>query len=100
LKCALDQEIDVKTSSWLALRARGPRGEYQAASESFAHTSPIYVEVKDQPLRSPEDARYFITWIERLHTDVRKRNRIPAGQQAVVEKQLAEALEFYRKQAE
>ena len=97
---ALDQEIDVKTSSWLALRARGPRGEYQAASESFAHTSPIYLEMKDQPLRSPEDAKYFITWIERLHTDVRKRNRIPAGQQADVEKQLAEALEFYKKQAE
>ncbi len=96
----LDQEIDIKTSSWLALRARGPRGEYQASSESFAHTSPIYVEVKDQPLRSPEDAKYFITWIERLYADVRKRNRIPAGQQAVVEKQIADALEFYRKQAE
>ena len=99
LRLTLDQEIDIPASGWLALRARGPRGERQAASESFAHTSPIYVEVKDQALKSTEDAKYFITWIERLHTDVRKRNRIPAGQQAVVEKQLAEALEFYKKQA-
>lgn len=98
-KITLDQEIDIQTSSWLALRARGPRGEEQAASESFAHTSPLYIQVKDQPLKSPEDAKYFVSWIERLHTDVRKRNRIPAGQQAAVEKQLAEALEFYKKKA-
>ena len=98
-KITLDQEIDIQTSSWLALRARGPRGEEQAASESFAHTSPLYIQVKDQPLKSPEDAKYFVSWIERLHTDVRKRNRVPAGQQAAVEKQLAEALEFYKKKA-
>lgn len=68
-------------------------------TESFAHTSPIYLDVAGQSLRSPEDAKYFIQWIERLYADVRKRNRIPAGQQAVVEKQIAEALEFYKKQA-
>lgn len=100
LRITIDQEIDILASGWLALRARGPRGEHQAASESFAHTSPIYVEVKDQPLKSPEDAKYFVSWIDRLRTDVRKRNRIPEGQQAVVEKQLAEAMEFYKKQAE
>jgi hypothetical protein len=100
LKITIDQEIDISTSGWLALRARGPKGEHQAASESFAHTSPIYVEVKDQPLKSPEDAKYFMAWIDRLRTDVRKRNRIPDRQKVIVEKQLADAMEFYKQQAE
>ena len=59
------------------------------ASESFAHTSAVYVEAAGYPVRSPEDAEYFIRWIDRLWQDVRKRNRIPTGQQPHVEKQIA-----------
>ncbi|HET6778076.1 MAG TPA: hypothetical protein VFH26_04255, partial [Gemmatimonadales bacterium] len=31
-------------------------------------TSPIYVTVARQPVRSPRDADYFITWITRLES--------------------------------
>ena len=32
----------------------------------FATTSPIYVTVGGEPTRSPDDADYFIAWIDRL----------------------------------
>jgi hypothetical protein len=100
LKITVDQEIPIEQSGWIALRARGPRGADQAAAEQFAHTSAVYLDVAGRPVRSTEDAKYFITWIERLYQDVRKRNRIPARQQPRVEKTIADALEFYKKLAE
>jgi len=32
----------------------------------FATTSPVYLTVGGQPIRSPDDAGYFVRWIERL----------------------------------
>jgi hypothetical protein len=32
----------------------------------YATTSPIYVTVGGQPIRSPEAATYFLAWIDRL----------------------------------
>ena len=32
----------------------------------FSTTSPIYVTVGGEPTRSPDDADYFIAWIDRL----------------------------------
>ena len=37
----------------------------------FATTSPIYVTVGNQPVRSPSDAAYFVAWIDRLAEGVR-----------------------------
>ena len=93
------QEAPIETSGWIAVRALGQRGPTQQAAEAFAHTSPVYVEVAGRPQRSPDDATYFVQWIERLRTDIRGRNRIPAAEQADVEQQLAQALDFYRRLA-
>ena len=38
---------------------------------TFATTSPIYVIVANQPIRSRADARYFLSWIDRLDAAVR-----------------------------
>ena len=38
---------------------REPAARRQNVREAFAHTSPFYVLVDGQPIRSPEDARYF-----------------------------------------
>ncbi len=47
-------------SGWVAVRCLG-RGDNPNLSPAFAfaHTSPFYVLVDGQPIRSPEDARYF-----------------------------------------
>jgi len=34
----------------------------------FMRTSPIYVTVGGKRARSPEDAKYFVAWIERIST--------------------------------
>ncbi|HZL88314.1 MAG TPA: CehA/McbA family metallohydrolase [Pirellulaceae bacterium] len=99
LRLALDQDVPIERSGWIALRAKGQRGPTQQAAEAFAHTSAVYVEVAGQPVECKEDAEYFIRWINRLYEDVRVRNRIPAGRQKHVEEQIAKALEFYRRLA-
>jgi hypothetical protein len=99
LRLAINQEIAIDQSGWIALRAKGRRPPGMQAPELFAHTSAVHVEVAGRPVRSASDAEYFIRWIQRLRDDVRQRNRIPAAQQAHVEQQISQALDFYRKLA-
>lgn len=98
-RASLTQDLAIDRSGWIALRAKGQRGPTQQAAEAFAHTSAVYIEVAGSAVRSPEDAEYFIRWTQRLWNDVRQRNRIPAAQQAHVEQQISQALDFYRKLA-
>jgi TolB protein len=61
--------VPVKRSGWYLLRARGERSVYPILDVyPYGTTSPIYVIVGDQPIRSSEDADFFIAWIDRLHT--------------------------------
>jgi hypothetical protein len=57
-----NEKIVVPKSGWLAVRCLG-RGQRENPNLSpafaFAHTSPFYVIVDGQPIRSPEDARYI-----------------------------------------
>jgi hypothetical protein len=61
------REIEVDTSGWYLLRAWNSRATHPVLDRlPFATTSPIYVEVAGQPVRSPEDAAWFVAWIDRL----------------------------------
>jgi len=64
--------VQVAESGWYVLRARadGPRLPVLDLYP-FASTSPIYVQVGDEPLRSHADATYFLTWLDRLEAGVR-----------------------------
>ena len=44
----------------------GP-GPYIFDRFPYATTNPVFVEVDGQPLRSREDAEYFIDWIDRVY---------------------------------
>jgi TolB protein len=60
--------ITAQSSGWYLLRSRGDGPAYPILDVyPYATTSPIYVTVGGQPVRSPDDARYFLTWIDRLH---------------------------------
>ncbi|HEU4524776.1 MAG TPA: CehA/McbA family metallohydrolase [Gemmatimonadales bacterium] len=64
-------KIPVDRSGWVLLRARGDRPAYPTLDVyPYATTSPVYLTVGDQPTRSPEDARYFIAWIDRMRLSV------------------------------
>jgi hypothetical protein len=58
--------IAVKESGWCLLRASSDKAEYPVLDHYvYVTTSPIYVTVGGKRARSPEDARYFVGWIER-----------------------------------
>jgi hypothetical protein len=59
--------VSVDRSGWILLRARADRPAYPVLDAyPYATTSPVYLTVGGKPARSPEDARYFIAWIDRL----------------------------------
>ena len=59
--------VSVDRSGWLLLRARGNKAAYPTLDIfPYATTSPIYLTVGGKPARSPEDARYFMAWIDRM----------------------------------
>ena len=61
--------LPVRGSGWYLLRARGNKPAYPVLDVyPYATTSPIYVTVARQPIRSPRDADYFIAWITRLES--------------------------------
>jgi len=61
--------LPVVESGWYLLRTRGKGPAYPILDfYPYATTSPIYVTVGGQPIRSPRDAEYFISWIARLES--------------------------------
>jgi len=61
--------LPLNHSGWCLLRAWNEKAQHPIQDAyPYATTSPIYVHVGDEPVRSPEDAKYFMTWIDRLMT--------------------------------
>ncbi len=59
--------IALKDSGWCLVRASTAAGRYPVLDTYvYATTSPIYVTVAGQKPRSPEDARYFAAWVDRI----------------------------------
>jgi len=59
--------IPVSQSGWCVLRAWSEKAEYPILDiYPYATTSPIYIRVGDAAPSSPEDAAFFVTWIDRL----------------------------------
>lgn len=59
--------IPVPESGWFVLRAYSDRATMPVLDlYPFGSTSPIYVQVGDQPVRSAADADFFIRWIDRI----------------------------------
>jgi TolB protein len=63
----VDGSIPVSGSGWCVLRSFSDKAEYPILdSYPYATTSPIYVSIAGVPLHSPNDAQYFVAWIDRL----------------------------------
>jgi hypothetical protein len=59
--------IPIKESGWCLVRASSDLAEYPVLDNYvYATTSPIYVMIAGRKARSPEDAKYFVAWIERV----------------------------------
>jgi hypothetical protein len=63
--------LPVERSGWCVLRGWAEHAEHPVLDiYPYATTSPIYLTVGGLAPRSPEDASYFIAWIDRLREDV------------------------------
>ena len=61
------RRLKVDRSSWIALRALGPRHRLVVNDTmAFAHTGPVYVTLGGRPVRVAEDVRFYRDWVERL----------------------------------
>ncbi len=73
---AIDEDIPVEKSAWIAARAIGPWSRLVLNDlQAFAHTSPIYVRFGDKRILSIEDLKFWDNWIEKLITSVNERGR-------------------------
>lgn len=88
----LEEQIDFEfkpgQSGWLAARAVYFN---QNRFVRQAHTSPVYIVVENQPLRSSDDARQLIGWIDQLMNIQKNENRYRT------EKEREEVLAIYMK---
>jgi hypothetical protein len=87
------REIAVDRSGWYLVRAWNSKSTHPVLDVlPFATTSPIYVTVAGEPVRSADDARYFIAWIDRLiQAASAHRGYNTAEEKAAVLKLLADA---------
>jgi TolB protein len=59
--------IDLAESGWCLARASTDQSRYPVLDNYvYATTSPVYVTIAGRAPRSPEDARYFAAWIDRV----------------------------------
>ena len=59
--------IPLKDSGWCVARAASDTARYPVLDNYvYATTSPIYITVAGHAPRSPQDARYFAAWIDRM----------------------------------
>jgi len=92
-------EIPVATSGWVVLRAWNDGADPQVLDiYPYATTSPVYVELPGGLPASPEDAAYFVAWLDRAIADVSARTdfRTEAEQAATLD-YLRKARDEFRK---
>lgn len=94
-------EVEVERSGWYIVRAWNSKATHPVRDYlPFATTSPIYVSVGGEPVRSPEDADYFVAWVDRLIQAARKHGGYnTADEKAEVLKILLDARAVFRERA-
>ena len=67
----LSGEFAIEESGWVLLRAWNDTSHPMIFDlYPYGTTTPVYINVADQPARSPDDAAYFISWISKIRESV------------------------------
>ena len=97
----LRKRVPVTRSGWLTLRAISDQPHHPVEDAYVvAETSPVYVYCGNEPIRSREDAEYFIRWVD----DVRRQAEAHPGWRSERERkhvfdQFAEARRVFEQRA-
>lgn len=91
--------LPLNESGWCVLRTSSDKPEYPVLDNYvYATTSPIYVTIGGKPPRSPEDAKYFVAWIDRtIDTTSHYPDWNSPVEKEYVLKRLAEAKSIFEK---
>lgn len=91
--------IPLKESGWCVLRASSDKALYPVLDNyAYATTSPVYVTIGEKPAHSPEDAKYFSAWIDRvLETTSRYPDWSSPEEKEYVLQKLREAKQVFEK---
>jgi TolB protein len=74
-KATVEIDIPVAVSGWVLLRAVNEKAHiFVQDLYTYATTNPIWIDVKGKPQSAPEDAAYFLAWIERIKSHVNTRD--------------------------
>jgi hypothetical protein len=66
----------------------------------YATTSPIYITVAGKPASSPEDAKFFLAWLDRLDQNARNHTGYnSAAEKDAVLKHIEDARKVYEAKA-
>jgi len=83
----LSEEFEIRESGWLGLRVRGEANRLAPNDrEIYAHTSPVYISLGNQPVAYKEDALYFVGQIDALLDKLEKTGvfKQPADKEKVI----------------
>jgi hypothetical protein len=96
----LEETTEFEGSGWIAARAESESGEMFLPAKLLAHTNPVYCVQEGRPLRSPEDARFFVKEIDGLLEWVETQGifRVP-GHKEEVKGLFRKARDIYERQA-
>jgi len=100
LAAKLEAVIAVQRSGWIAARITAGDHKTEAGFATFAHTSPVYIEVPGKPPSKVEAARAFVKEIEESSDFIRKSYRFAKdADRALALGRFEEARRFYAKLA-
>lgn len=75
-------EVPVERTGWVAARVTGPEKQHRLMDGYvYAHTNPVFLTKSGQPASSPEDARYFLTWVDHVLGMLEKLDRFDTPNQ-------------------
>lgn len=87
--------ISVVQSGWIAARVRGGAPSDYVGRRQIAHANPVYIDIEGKQINAGPNPKYFLSWIDRLETDLDQRNRYGDRRESVPA-QLEEARNVYR----
>ncbi len=93
--------LPVTTSGWLLARAVNPQPNPLVQDlYPYATTNPVWIEVEGKPHASPQDAAYFVRWIDRvIESAAAREDYNTAAEKATVLEELQRARKVYEEQA-
>jgi Tol biopolymer transport system component len=94
--------LPITRSGWFIVRAWSAQATAPVLDAyPYATTSPIYVTVAGRPVRSPDSARWFVRWIERLEAAANAHTGWnDAAEKSEVLRRLAEARRVFQRRSE